>query len=131
MFALLIHLCGVFVLYSPFSLVFFFFFFFDVQHVLSMEPAFHHNNLVRRNVILMGDNLGDAKMAEGMEDIANIIKIGLLHDHVDLRLEQFKKEFDIVLLNDADMSFAQQLVEQVVAAAAVVTPAASSAAASQ
>ena len=62
----------------------------NYSHVQSMEPDFHARSLQRRNVILMGDNLGDASMAKGMEGIENIIKIGFLHDNIEARMEQFK-----------------------------------------
>jgi cytosolic 5'-nucleotidase 3 len=36
----------------------------------------------RDHVIVMGDSLGDASMAEGMPSTAHILKIGFLFDHV-------------------------------------------------
>jgi HAD superfamily hydrolase (TIGR01544 family) len=86
----------------------------NYSHVHSMEPIFHTRSHQRRHVILLGDNIGDSNMAEGMDDIECIIRIGLLHDHVDARMEQFKEAFDIVLLNDADFSFVHQLVTDIV-----------------
>ncbi len=62
-----------------------------------------------------GDNLGDAEMARGMEGIECIVKIGLLHDHVEQRMQQFQEAFDIVLLNDASMEFVHELVKDIVA----------------
>jgi 5'-nucleotidase len=107
----------------------------NYSHVLSMEPEFHAKSLSRRQVLLAGDNLGDANMAAGLEGIEGIIKIGLLHDHAAERMEAFKAAFDIVLLNDADCSFIQQLVEDVVngkdsTVADAVAPAAAAASAS-
>jgi len=87
----------------------------NYSHVHSMEPAFHAAAVARRNVILLGDNLGDADMAQGMEDIQCILRIGLLHDHVQERMEQFKAAFDVVLLNDAPMDFVRELVEAIAA----------------
>lgn len=87
----------------------------NYTHVLTQQPRYHAATLARRNLILLGDNLGDADMARGLEDVANCIKIGLLHDNVAERLEQFATAFDIVLLNDADFSYAQQLVDDILA----------------
>lgn len=65
----------------------------------------------RRNIILMGDDLGDAGMAEGF-DYDNIIKIGFLNEKVEERLESFKDNFDVVLLGDPDMSYVNKLLKE-------------------
>ena len=88
----------------------------NYTHVLTMQPDYHQKSLQRRNVIVIGDNIGDANMAKGMEGIENIIRIGLLHDNVELRLEQFKAAFDVVLLGDPDMSFLHNLVKDIISA---------------
>lgn len=36
----------------------------------------------RENVILLGDSLGDAGMADGMPHCNSVLKIGFLYDHV-------------------------------------------------
>lgn len=38
----------------------------------------------RTNVILMGDTIGDATMADGVENTETILRIGFLYDHVSL-----------------------------------------------
>jgi cytosolic 5'-nucleotidase 3 len=58
----------------------------------------------KKNVILLGDSLGDVGMAEGF-DYDNIIKIGFLNENVKENLEEYKKNFDVVLTNDADFDF--------------------------
>lgn len=87
----------------------------NYSHVMVQAPAFHDEAIARRNVILVGDNLGDAGMAAGMEDIDNCLRVGILLDKVDARLEQFKRAFDVVLLNDPDWSFVQGIVEEIIA----------------
>jgi 5'-nucleotidase len=60
----------------------------------------------RRNVILLGDSMGDVDMVDGMvHDDDTIIKIGFLNDLVDERLEAYLNIYDVVLLG-ADTSFA-------------------------
>merc|ERR1712126_614323 len=59
----------------------------------------------RRNVILVGDSLGDCNMADGVHDPAAILKIGFLNHSVDtdagkVRLEKYLDAFDIVLVQD-------------------------------
>ena len=56
----------------------------------------------RKNVILLGDSLGDLGMVEGF-DYDNLIKIGFLNEKVEESLEEYKKNIDIILLNDNNM----------------------------
>ena len=87
----------------------------NYSHVRVQAPAFHEEALARRHVILIGDNLGDAGMAAGMDDALTVLRVGILLDKVDARLEQFKAAFDVVLLNDPDWSFVQGMVEEIIA----------------
>ncbi|CAH2092271.1 unnamed protein product [Euphydryas editha] len=65
----------------------------------------------RNNVLLMGDNIGDAKMAEGMEHCDVIIKIGFLGRNTDGNLQNYIKTFDIVLVNDHTMDVANSILK--------------------
>ncbi|MCX6744611.1 MAG: hypothetical protein NTX82_03750 [Candidatus Parcubacteria bacterium] len=66
----------------------------------------------RKNVILLGDNIEDIGMVEGF-DYDNIIKIGFLNDNVEKNLEDYKQNFDIVLTNDTDMGYVNNLLGQI------------------
>lgn len=57
----------------------------------------------RSNVVLMGDNIGDAGMAEGMEHCDSVIKIGFLGRNTEGNLDNYLNKFDIVLVNDPTM----------------------------
>lgn len=57
----------------------------------------------RNNVLLLGDELGDAGMADGVHNANSVLKIGFLYDRVEDRLEEFQKHFDIVLIDDQTM----------------------------
>ncbi|CAK1544712.1 unnamed protein product [Leptosia nina] len=54
----------------------------------------------RNNVLLLGDNIGDAAMAEGMDHCDVVIKVGFLGRNVDGNLQNYLNTFDIVLVND-------------------------------
>lgn len=68
----------------------------------------------RPNVILLGDNEGDAAMGHGVQDPKAMIKIGFLYHHPEERLEKFMEMFDIVLINDQTMSVPQQILHSVI-----------------
>jgi 5'-nucleotidase len=63
----------------------------------------------RKNVILIGDNAEDTDMIVGF-DFENLIKIGFLNEHVEERLEKFKKNYDVIILNDSGMDYINGLV---------------------
>lgn len=54
----------------------------------------------RPNVLLMGDSLGDLTMADGVQDMENILKIGYLNDKVEERKQSYLDSYDIVLVED-------------------------------
>lgn len=43
----------------------------------------------RDNVILLGDSIGDAGMADGMPHCNAVLKIGFLYDHVSISPKRF------------------------------------------
>ncbi|XP_037332909.1 cytosolic 5'-nucleotidase 3-like [Pungitius pungitius] len=54
----------------------------------------------RPNVLLLGDSLGDLNMADGVQDMENILKIGFLNDKVEERKQSYLDAYDIVLVKD-------------------------------
>lgn len=67
--------------------------------------------LKRKNLILLGDLIEDIKMAEGFP-YKCIIKIGFLNNIN--RLEEFRNNFDVILLNDLDMGYVKKLLNEIV-----------------
>jgi 5'-nucleotidase len=66
----------------------------------------------RKNVLLLGDGLGDLEMIKGFE-FDNLISIGFLNENVDANLEKFKKEFDVVLIGDGDFKFVNDFIREI------------------
>lgn len=65
----------------------------------------------RSNVVLLGDSLGDAGMADGIEHSEAVIKIGFLYHNVEGNLPIYLKEFDIVLVDDQTVDIPNKIID--------------------
>ncbi|GEM_PF-124245 len=68
----------------------------------------------KNNVLLITDSAADITMTDGAQ-IKNCLSFGFLNTDIDKQLESFKKTFDAILLNDAPMSFCNQILEKICA----------------
>ena len=66
----------------------------------------------RKNVILIGDGLGDAGMIEGFSH-NNLIKIGIFNHEDKKLLEEYKKNFDIIITGDSDIDYVASLLKEI------------------
>ncbi|XP_018016500.1 cytosolic 5'-nucleotidase 3 isoform X2 [Hyalella azteca] len=80
------------------------------ENVIHSSPYFK-NMSGRNNVILLGDSLGDIKMAHGVPDPGAILKIGFLNDKVEERLSSYEEAFDVVLIDDQTMDAPMAIVK--------------------
>ncbi len=64
----------------------------------------------RKNVLLLGDSIGDVGMVEGFK-YDNLIKIGFLNEEVEKNLDLYKDNFDVVLTGDQDLGYINKLVK--------------------
>ncbi|XP_030767267.1 7-methylguanosine phosphate-specific 5'-nucleotidase isoform X2 [Sitophilus oryzae] len=93
-----------------------------VIHVLNKNEYaiknsdFYHVLEKRDNVIVLGDSLGDASMAEGLDHLKNLLKIGFLYDHIDQYLPLYLDTFDIVLIDDQTMDVPKAIFDYIKAA---------------
>ncbi len=72
-----------------------------------------HNELKKRkNLILLGDSLGDPGMVEGFE-YKNVIKIGFFNYPTEDAFERYKEKFDVLLLNDCDMDYINRTIKEI------------------
>lgn len=68
----------------------------------------------RHNILLLGDSLGDASMADGLDyKDDEIVRIGFLNDRVDEKLDLYLQHFDVVLTNDSSLLPVELLLHQV------------------
>lgn len=67
----------------------------------------------RRNVILLGDNLGDVGMIKGF-DYSSLLKIGFLNEDVKNNLKAYRKGYDVIILNDSDMNYVNALMKKII-----------------
>jgi len=67
----------------------------------------------RKHVILLGDSLGDLGMIQGF-DYETLIKIGFLNEAVEENLPQYQENFDVIVLNDGNMNYLNDLLKQII-----------------
>jgi 5'-nucleotidase len=91
-----------------------------IIHVFNKDEqslrSYSFYNLIknRKNVLLLGDSLGDIGMVNGF-DYTDLIKIGFLNEKIGENLEDFKNNFDVILLNDTNMGYVNKLMEEIIA----------------
>lgn len=66
----------------------------------------------RKNVLLLGDILGDLQMTEGIRH-EEILKVGFLNEEKDKLLKSYAEAFDVVILDDGPLDYVNELLEKV------------------
>jgi len=69
--------------------------------------------LKKKNVLLLGDSLGDVGMVEGFP-YENLIKIGFLNHDAKKNLDKYKEVYDVVILNDGSFDYINELIERII-----------------
>ena len=75
-------------------------------------PKIYNKIKDRKNVLLLGDSLGDLGMVEGF-DYDNLLKIGFLNEEVERDLKEYKKNFDVIITNDYNMDYVNDFIKQI------------------
>ena len=83
---------------------------FNKSEVTLNHLPIYRELLKRKNVLLLGDSLGDLGMIEGF-DYENLLTIGFLNENVENNLETYKKKFDVVIPNDGSFEFVNDFVK--------------------
>lgn len=79
------------------------------ETVLENFPEIYSEVKSRKNVILLGDGLGDVDMITGF-NYDNLIKIGLLNSDEEKLRDKYLENFDVVLEGDGDLNFVNDLI---------------------
>ncbi|KAL7289885.1 hypothetical protein TKK_0016278 [Trichogramma kaykai] len=79
----------------------------------SVDEKYHELLKERTNILLMGDSLGDANMADGASKESVILRIGFLYHHVEENLPLYRDTFDIVLVDDSTMNIIEEILSPV------------------
>jgi 5'-nucleotidase len=66
------------------------------------QPEIYSSISDKRDIILLGDSIGDTHMADG-HDADTVLKIGFLTKNPEKNLAEYMQKFDIVLVGDGDM----------------------------
>ena len=71
----------------------------------------------KTHALLLGDNCGDVHMSVSLKlPEANVLNVGFLNDNVDARIDEYTSKFDLVLLDDGDMTPVLDLLRDIQAA---------------
>jgi 5'-nucleotidase len=77
-----------------------------------IENKLVHSNITgRKNVILLGDSLGDCHMADGLI-YDNVLKIGFLNSDVGNKLRSYKSHYDVVITGDCEFDFVYNFLKE-------------------
>ena len=81
------------------------------EWVFSKFPELREKLEKRKNVILIGDGLGDAEMAQGTNH-ETLLKIWILTLEAPERLKAYEKAFNLVLIGDDDFDEIEALIDE-------------------
>ena len=82
-------------------------------HMFNKKASSQEGLEERKNVILIGDSLGDLRMADGIKDLNVVLSIGFLNKNVEGNLAKYKESFDVVLVDDQTMDFPLALLQDI------------------
>lgn len=85
---------------------------FNKSEVVLKDYPFYGLIKERKNVLLMGDSLGDLGMVEGFE-YDTLLKVGFFNKKDDSGLEGYTNNFDVIIKGDDGLGFVNHLLKDV------------------
>lgn len=79
--------------------------------ILKKFPNLFKNIRKRKNVLVLDNDMQASLMLRGL-NIKNSIKVGFLNENVKELLPEFKKQFDVIILNDGPMNEVNNLLKE-------------------
>lgn len=86
---------------------------FNKDELVVRHKPYHNEIQSRKNVILLGDSLGDVNMANGIDHHV-ILRICFLNDVTVKNFETFKDAYDVIILNDGTFEYVNELLEEII-----------------
>jgi cytosolic 5'-nucleotidase 3 len=80
------------------------------ETILKDIPSVYNIIKEKRNIILLGDSIGDLGMASGF-DYKNLLTIGFLNPGYNKNKDDYLNKFDVVLEGDKDVNFINNLLQ--------------------
>ncbi|CAM9271226.1 unnamed protein product [Pylaiella littoralis] len=79
----------------------------------AVKPYFETEKMTcRKNVLLLGDSLGDLNMAKGLS-AEEVLTVGFLNDKVEERKDAYLKAYDVVVLGDGGFDFVLEFLQSI------------------
>jgi len=85
---------------------------FNKNEVAVKEHLYYNEIQNKKNVILLGDGIGDLGMSAGIKH-EEIIRICFLNHDIENNLKEVSENFDVVILNDGTMEYVNKLIEKI------------------
>ena len=86
---------------------------FNKDETILHEFPFYEKIKERKNVILLGDSIGDLGMVKGF-DYDNLITIGFYNELDNKNLDLYREKFDVVITGDADFEYVNKLLKRII-----------------
>ena len=83
---------------------------FNKNEIQLKNHPYYKEIVDRKNVMLLGDGIGDLGMTAGLSH-DTVLRIGFLNENPE-KLTLFEKEFDVVILNDSSMDYVNNLIKR-------------------
>ncbi len=81
------------------------------DRVLLNRPSYLNRIKDRKNVLLLGDTLDDVSMVGNLE-YKNLIEICFLNNKTNEKINDYKKAYDVLILNDSSMEFVSEFLKE-------------------
>ncbi|MFC1801753.1 hypothetical protein ACFLZB_04800 [Nanoarchaeota archaeon] len=85
---------------------------FNKKEVQIKDLPYQKEILEKKNVILLGDHIGDVTMCHGVDHDC-MIKIGFLNEDADKLMDSYAQHFDVIIINDGSMDYVNNLLKEI------------------